>query len=170
MMENLPFAVVDVYMERVRDWATEHIKHICEFAEEEIAAEEMRYGPEWSLENVARRLRFVADRGIAEGTDRERDRAYRTKCSAYHVPTCAKLIFVRSKFGGERPSYHVILGFCGEDGVPLPWNTILAERWLRALFGRDRPRVQRHVVDESFERNRGVRTFILRLPQGPAEA
>jgi hypothetical protein len=120
------------------------------------------YGPEWSIENVARRLRFEADRGLLRGIDVKADSVYRRKCSGRHVPSGVSVIFTRDDVHHVLKGYHASLCFISEHEY-LPWNDAVAEQWLAALFGDDRPRVTNHGSLTSVGQPKGVRHFLLEV-------
>jgi len=47
--------------------------------------------------------------------------------------------------------------------VYLPWNDEIAERWLAALYGENRPRVRSYGSLTSVGREKGVRHFMLEV-------
>jgi hypothetical protein len=120
------------------------------------------YGPEWSLENVARRLRFEAARGFLRGVDLEEDAEYRKKCSARHVASGCSVIFTRDDVPLNPKGYHASICFIGDDAYE-PWNDEIAERWLVALFGKDRPRAKPYDATTAVGRPKGVRHFLLEV-------
>lgn len=86
---------------------------------------------------------------------------YLRTVSARHLPTGVSLIFMRLE-----NCWYASLCFAGADGY-LPWNADVAEQWLSALFGQDRPRVREEAIAASGEvRNPSVRQFT--LPMAPA--
>lgn len=62
---------------------------------------------------------------------------YLRTVSARHLPSALSLIFMRLE---QEECWYASLCFTGAQGL-LPWNTEIAELWLCALFGEDRPRV-----------------------------
>lgn len=120
------------------------------------------YGPEWSIENVARRLRFEANRGFLWGIDMKEDTAYRRTCSGRHVPSGCSIIFTRDDVPPSPRGYHASICFIGENEY-LPWNDETAERWLAALFGEDRARVQNYGSLTSVGAPKGVRHLMLEV-------
>ena len=120
------------------------------------------YGHEWSLENVARRLRFEAGRGFLRGVDFKEDAEYRKKCSARHVPSRCSVIFTRDNVPGSPLGCHASICFIGESAYE-PWNDEIAERWLAALFGEDRPRAKPYDAVTAIGRPKGVRHFLLEV-------
>lgn len=120
------------------------------------------YGPEWSIDNVARRLRFEAEHGFLSGQDLKQDAIYRRKCSGRHVPSRCSVIFTRDDVPMNPRGYHASLCFIGEEEY-LPWNEETAEKWLAALFGGDRPRVQSHGTLTSVGAVKGVQHFMLEV-------
>jgi hypothetical protein len=120
------------------------------------------YGPEWSIENVARRLRFEAERGSLRGVDLKEDASYRRKCSARHVPSGCSIIFTRDDVPMNPRGWHASLCFIGEDDYR-PWNEEIAERWLAALYGEFRPRVTPYGARTEIGAAKGVRHFVLEV-------
>jgi hypothetical protein len=121
------------------------------------------YGPGWSIENVARRLRFEADRGFLRGVDFKADAEYRKKCSARHVPSGCSVIFTRDDVPLNPKGYHASICFVGESGYE-PWNEATADRWLLALFGADVARVKAYTAALTpVGRPKGVRHFLLEV-------
>ena len=100
------------------------------------------FDTDWSIANVARLLRANAGRGVwREATTRGSSMAinqyYLRTVSARHLPSALSLIFMRLE---REECWYASLCFAGTQGL-LPWNPELAESWLWALFGEDRPRV-----------------------------
>ena len=123
------------------------------------------YGPEWSLENVARRLRFEADRGFLRGVDLKADAEYRKKCSARHIPSRCSVILTRDDVAPAPKGYHASICFIGETGYE-PWNEATADRWLLALFGADVAHVRAYTAAlTAVGRTKGVRHFLLEVDQ-----
>ena len=120
------------------------------------------YGPEWSLENVARRLRFEADRDFLRGIDPKADAEYRKKCSARHVPSRCSVILTRDNVRGCPLGYHASICFIGESAYE-PWNEATADRWLLALFGADVAHVRPYGAHTSVGLAKGVRHFLLEV-------
>lgn len=122
------------------------------------------YGPEWSLENVARRLIFEANRGFLRGVNLKEKNRYRRQCSARHRGSNSSVIFTRDDMPPAPLGYHASLCFIGEETYE-PWNEEIAERWLVALFGEDRPRVREYSVDmvSPVGHAKGVRHFFLEV-------
>jgi hypothetical protein len=114
-------------------------------------------GADWSIANVAKLLRANAAAGMWDGsgtTTGSRANAnqyYVRKVSAKHLPTNVGVIFMRL----ANQSWYASLCFAGADDY-LPWDAEIAEQWLWALFGEDRPRI----VMEHGE-NMSVRQFTL---------
>src|SRR5579862_5003898 len=122
------------------------------------------YGTDWSIGNVATLLRSNAGRGLWHSTGTpggslaKVNQNYIRTVSALHLPTNVSLIFMRLEL---ESCWYASLCFVGADDY-LPWNAEVAERWLSALFGEDRPRVleaSNAPSDES--RNQSVRQFKL---------
>lgn len=127
------------------------------------------FGTDWSIANVATLLRSNASRGAwrragtaggltAQGGLTARlNQNYLRTVSAQHLPTNVSLVFMRVE--SEKCRY-ASLCFATADDY-LPWNGNIAEQWLCALFGEDRPQVidSPAVVGES--RNGSVRQFRL---------
>jgi hypothetical protein len=118
------------------------------------------YGADWSIANVARLLRFNAARGVLRdagpgtGGLLAVNRDYIRTVSARHLPTRVSVTFTRDQTGN---CWHAALCFAGADAY-LPWDDAIAEQWLAALFGEDRPRVR----EDTGEGGRpGVRHFRL---------
>jgi hypothetical protein len=115
-------------------------------------------GKDWSIANVARLLRSNAGRGVwngsyvTGGSVAEGNRYYLRKVSAKHLPTGVSVIFMRL---AEPDCWYASLCF-SHEGAYLPWNSVIAERWLQALFGEDRLRVL-----EAGDENGYVRQFVL---------
>jgi hypothetical protein len=113
------------------------------------------FGKDWSIAHVAKLLRSNAERGhynasVVSGSELEVNRYYLRKVSAGHMPTNVSLIFMRL----VNPNcWYASLCFAGGYGFQ-PWNEAVAESWLAALFGADRPRVRDEVTD-----NPSVRQF-----------
>ncbi len=116
------------------------------------------FDSDWSIANVARLLRANAGRGVwrtdsaAGGSTRSVNHYYLRTVSARHLPTGVSLIFMRLE---PENCWYASLCFAGTEGA-LPWNEEIAELWLSALFGDERPRVQ-PVADS----NRDSRQFTL---------
>ena len=115
-------------------------------------------GADWSIANVAKLLRSNAGTGAwdsscaTSGSRAAVNQYYIRKGSAKHLPTNLSLIFIRL----AKPScWYASLCFAGADGY-LPWTAEIAEQWLSALVGEDRP----HVLVEEAE-NPSVRQFTL---------
>ncbi len=122
------------------------------------------YGDDWSIANVARLLRFNAARGVLRdgaaltGSLLAVNRDYVRTVSARHLPTHVSVTFTRDQSGN---CWHAALCFASADAF-LPWDNAIAERWLAALFGEDRPRVREEPQSISGEEARpGVRHFKL---------
>jgi hypothetical protein len=101
------------------------------------------FGTDWSIVNVATLLRANAGRGTwhrtgaTGGTLAKVNQNYIRTVSARHLPTSVSLIFMRLEDGN---CWYASLCFADADDY-LPWKGHVAERWLCALFGEDRPRV-----------------------------
>jgi len=98
------------------------------------------FGTDWSIANVATLLRSNAGRGAwrsgtAGGLTAKLNQNYIRTTSAHHLPTNVSLIFMRLE--AEKCRY-ASLCFATADDY-LPWNGEIAEQWLRALFGQERP-------------------------------
>jgi hypothetical protein len=115
-------------------------------------------GTDWSIANVVKLLRANAERGAWHSKDAAYgglaavNRYYVRTVSAKHLPTSVSLIFMRL---AKESCWYASLCFAGADGY-LPWDAVVAEQWLGALFGEDRARV----LVESGE-NPSVRQFVL---------
>jgi hypothetical protein len=115
-------------------------------------------GTDWSIANVAKLLRSNAAAGAwdsscpTSGCRAEVNRYYIRKASAKHLPTNVALIFMRLT---NQSCWYASLCFAGADDY-LPWNAEVAEQWLWALFGENRPQV----LMEGCE-NASVRQFTL---------
>ena len=120
------------------------------------------YGPEWSIENVARRLRFEAGRGALRGKDMKEDAIYRRKCTGAHTPSQCSVIFTRDDVPLNPKGWHASLCFVGQREY-LPWNEDVAEKWLAALYGEDRLRVRSYGVLTEIGAAKGVRHFIVEV-------
>jgi hypothetical protein len=120
------------------------------------------YGDEWSIENVARHLRFEAGRGFLRGVDFIEENQYRRKCSARHKGSGCTVIFTRDDVPPNPRGYHASLCFISETEY-MPWNEEIAEQWLVALFAEDRPRVTAYGALTSVGRPKGVRHFLLEV-------
>jgi hypothetical protein len=116
------------------------------------------FGADWSIANVATLLRSNASRGAwrragtAGGLTAKLNQNYIRTVSAQHLPTAVTLIFMRLEAENCR---YASLCFASADGY-LPWNADIAERWLCALFGEERPLV---LGDSTAEKS--VRQFTL---------
>ena len=117
------------------------------------------FGTDWSIVNVATLLRANAGRGTwhptgaVGGTLAKVNQTYIRTVSARHLPTSVSLIFMRLE---DEDCWYASLCFADADDF-LPWNEDVAERWLCALFGEERPRLIEDAVLES-----SVRQFKLR--------
>ena len=118
------------------------------------------FDTDWSIANVARLLRANAGRGAwrataAGGSAASVNQYYLRTASAHHLPTAATVIFMRLQ---EQNCWYASLCFSG-DGAYLPWKSEVAELWLWALFGEDRPQVR-----EAPAAAAGARQFTLAMP------
>src|SRR5438309_2032434 len=101
------------------------------------------FGTDWSIVNVATLLRANAGRGTwhrtgaTGGTLAKVNQNYIRTVSARHLPTSVSLIFMRLEDGN---CWYASLCFADADDY-LAWKGHVAEQWLCALFGEDRPRV-----------------------------
>lgn len=125
------------------------------------------FGTDWSIANVAKLIRSNAARGMWRHTETTGghmamvNQNYIRTVSARHLPTNASLIFMRLE---RENCWYASLCFALADDY-LPWNGDAAERWLRALFGEDRPRVIEDAVPVSGEtRVATSRQFTLATP------
>jgi hypothetical protein len=118
------------------------------------------YGTDWSIANVATLLRSHAGRGVwhrttpAGGYAAKSNQHYLQTVSALHLPTNVSLILMQLE-----DCWQASLCFCTE-GEFAPWNDEVAELWLRALFGQDRPAV-RTASDGEAPLTPSVRNFTL---------
>lgn len=115
------------------------------------------FGDDWTVANVAKLLRFNAGQGTLRsgamsGAASEMNQDYLRKTSARHLPTGVTVAFRRT----SPTCWHADLCFAGLDGY-LPWDDAIAEQWLVALFGVERPLVRQIAASE----DRGVRRFEL---------
>ena len=101
------------------------------------------FGTDWSIVNVAALLRANAVRGTwrpteaTGGTLGKVNQNYLRTVSAMHLPTGVSLIFMRLE---DENCWYASLCFA-DAGDYSPWKEDVAERWLCALFGEDRPRL-----------------------------
>lgn len=122
------------------------------------------FGTDWSIVNVATLLRSNAGRGTwhptaATGSTLAKvNQHYVRTVSARHLPTSVSLIFMRLE---DQNCWYASLCFADATDY-LPWDEDVAERWLCALFGEDRPRLIEDVGPAS-EAVPSVRQF--RLPR-----
>jgi hypothetical protein len=112
------------------------------------------FDTDWTIANVAKLLRANAGRGVwrdaaVSTSARAVNQYYLRTVSARHLPSELSMIFLRLE---EEECWYLSLYFAGGAG-PLPWNAELAELWLCALFGEDRPRVQETSDSGSNPRN-----------------
>jgi hypothetical protein len=109
---------------------------------------------------VAKLLRSNAGRGAWRttaskgGSTTVVNQNYLRTVSARHRPSGVSLIFLRLE--SER-SWYLSLCFVAAGGAFAPWNPEIAEEWLWAMFGEDRPRVHEE------EGNSTVRQFTLAM-------
>jgi hypothetical protein len=101
------------------------------------------FDTDWSIPNIAKLLKFNAARGMVRSGASTGGRLaiqlnYLRTVSARHLPTSAVVTFTREEEGN---CWHAAICFADRDHY-LPWNDAVAEEWLAALFGADRPRVQ----------------------------
>jgi hypothetical protein len=120
------------------------------------------FGTDWSIANVARLLRANASRGVwhtaatASGSTGSVNQYYLRTVSAHHLPSEVSVIFMRLE---RENCWYLSLCIARADEVQ-PWNAETAERWLRALFGEDRPRVR-----EAPGLNPNIRQFTLAMAE-----
>jgi hypothetical protein len=100
------------------------------------------FDTDWTIANVAKLLKFNAARGMLRSGPATGGRLaiqlnYLRTVSARHLPTGVIVTFTREEEGN---CWHAALCFADLDHY-LPWNDAIAEEWLTALFGADRPRV-----------------------------
>jgi hypothetical protein len=117
------------------------------------------FGSDWTIANVAKLLRFNASQdfvraGPLTGGLRAISENYLRRTSARHLPSGVTVTFRRDITG----DWHAELRFAGLDH-DLPWNDVLAEEWLAALFLQNRPRVCE--VTEDAPQSNTVRHFKL---------
>lgn len=118
------------------------------------------FGADWSIANVATLLRSNAGRGVwrssatAGGYTPKINRHYIRTVSAQHLPTNVSVIFMQLD-----DCWCASLCFSAAGGFS-PWNENIAEQWLCALFGHDRPRV-RSTAELEHPGNGSVRNFTL---------
>jgi len=103
------------------------------------------FDTDWSIANVAKLLRSNANRGVwrqsaqtGRGTESV-NQSYLRTVSARHRPSGVSVIFMRLE---QENCWYASLCFAGTDDGYLPWNPDIAEVWLCALFGEDRPQVK----------------------------
>ncbi len=100
------------------------------------------FDTDWTVANVAKLLKFNAARGMVRSGPATGGRLvvqlnYLRTVSARHMPTGAVVTFTREEEGN---CWHAAICFADRDQY-LPWNAAVAEEWLAALFGADRPRL-----------------------------
>jgi hypothetical protein len=124
------------------------------------------FGTDWSIAHVATLLRVNAGRGMwrrsgtAGGYMAKINQNYLRTVSARHLPTSVTLIFMRLEEGN---CWYASLCFASGEGY-LPWNSETAEKWLTALFDKDRPEVLETMAAISGESR--ARQFTLAISQG----
>ena len=104
------------------------------------------FDTDWSIANVVRLLKSNAARGMLRagpvtGGRLEIQLNYLRTVSARHLPSGVTVTFTRDEEGN---CWHAAICFADRDHY-LPWNDGVAEEWLSALFGADRPRVRESV-------------------------
>ena len=104
------------------------------------------FDTDWSIANIAKLLKFNAARGMVRSGAATGGRLviqlnYLRTVSARHLPTGAVVTFTREEEGN---CWHAAICFADLNQY-LPWNDAVAEEWLAALFGADRPRLQESV-------------------------
>jgi hypothetical protein len=118
------------------------------------------FDTDWSIANVAKLLRSNANRGVWRSTQSTGgstavvNQNYLRTVSARHRPSGVSLIFLQLE---SEKCWYLSLCFVAPAGAYAAWNSDLAEEWLWAMFGEDRPRVQ----EESGNPN--VRQFTLAM-------
>ncbi len=118
------------------------------------------FDTDWSIANVAKLMRANANRGVWRSTQTTGgstgvvNQNYLRTVSARHRPSGASLIFLRLE---AEQCWYLSLCFVASGTAFAPWNGGLAEEWLWALFGEDRPRL---VEDAA---NPNVRQFTLAM-------
>jgi hypothetical protein len=123
------------------------------------------FGTDWTIANVATLLRANAARGMwrssqaTGGYTARLNQNYLRTASARHLPTNVTLLFMRLE---AENCWYASLCFA-DGGVYLPWNGEIAEQWLCAIFGADRPRVSGEKITPGEDAAASVRQF--RLPQ-----
>jgi hypothetical protein len=100
------------------------------------------FDTDWTIANVAKLLKFNAARGmvrsgVATGGQLAIQTYYLRTVSARHLPTNVVVAFTREEEGN---CWHAAICFADLNQY-VPWNDAVAEEWLAALFGEDRPRV-----------------------------
>jgi hypothetical protein len=100
------------------------------------------FDTDWTVANVAKLLKFNAARGMVRSGPATGGRLviqlnYLRTVSARHMPTGAVVTFTREEEGN---CWHAAICFADANHY-LPWNNAVAEEWLAALFGADRPRL-----------------------------
>ena len=103
------------------------------------------FDTDWSIANVAKLLRANANRGAWRSTQATGgstavvNQNYLRMVSARHRPSGVSLIFLRLEM---EQCWYLSMCFAAAAGAFAPWNAEIAEQWLWALFGEDRPRVR----------------------------
>jgi hypothetical protein len=100
------------------------------------------FDTDWTIANVVKLLKFNAARGMvrnrpARGGELAILNHYLRTVSGHHLPTNVVVTFTREEEGN---SWHAAIAFADLERY-LPWNDAVAEQWLDALFGADRPRL-----------------------------
>lgn len=100
------------------------------------------FDTDWTIANVAKLLKFNAARGmvrrgVATGGTLAIQLNYLRTVSARHMPTSVVVTFTREE---EPNCWHAAICFADRNQY-LPWNDVVAEEWLTALFGEDRARL-----------------------------
>jgi len=100
------------------------------------------FDTDWTIANVAKLLKFNASRGMIRSGPATGGRLaiqlnYLRTCSARHMVSGAVVTFTREEEGN---CWHAAICFADLNHY-LPWNDAVAEEWLAALFGAERPRV-----------------------------
>lgn len=118
------------------------------------------FDTDWSIAHVAKLLRSNANRGAwrasqtTGGSTAAVNRNYLRTVSARHRPSGVSVIFLRLE---SEQCWYLSLCFAAAAGAFAPWNPEVAEQWLWALFGEDRPRVKEDAA------NPNVRQFTLAM-------
>ena len=101
------------------------------------------FDTDWTIANVAKLLKFNAARGMLRSGPATGGRLaiqvnYIRTVSARHLPSKSVVTFTREE---EGDCWHLALCFADLNQY-LPWDDAVAEEWLAAFFGDDRPRLQ----------------------------